>query len=48
MEAIYEETDVKVTEEVESCCTMVDFTSSKKKRRAKGTSEHAEKPKKPR
>ncbi|MCJ8735731.1 hypothetical protein PDJAM_G00250790 [Pangasius djambal] len=48
MEAIYEETDVKVTEEVESCCTLVDLTSSKKKRRTRGTTEHAEKPKKPR
>ncbi|GAA6093610.1 HMG domain-containing protein 3 isoform X1 [Tachysurus ichikawai] len=48
MEAIYEETDVKVTEEVESCCMVVDLTSSKKKRRTKGTTEHAEKPKKPR
>ncbi|KAI5626818.1 HMG domain-containing protein 3 [Silurus asotus] len=48
MEAIYEEMDVKVTEEVESCCTLVNLTSSKKKRRTKGTTEHAEKPKKPR
>lgn len=48
MEAIYEETDVKVTEEVESCYTIVDNASSKKKRRPKGTTEHAEKPKKPR
>ncbi|XP_053371203.1 HMG domain-containing protein 3 [Clarias gariepinus] len=48
MEPIYEETDVKVTEEVESCCTLVALTSSKKKRRTKGTTEHAEKPKKPR
>lgn len=47
MEAICEETDVK-EEEVESCCMLVDLTSSKKKRRTKGTAEHAEKPKKPR
>lgn len=48
MEAVYEETDVRMTEEVESCCTLMDLTSSKKKRRTKGTTEHAEKPKKPR
>ncbi|TSQ35298.1 HMG domain-containing protein 3 [Bagarius yarrelli] len=45
---MYEETDEKVTEEVDSCCTLVDLALSKKKRRSKGAVEHAEKPKKPR
>ncbi|XP_066522882.1 HMG domain-containing protein 3 isoform X2 [Hoplias malabaricus] len=48
MDAIYEETDVKVIEEVESCYTLVDHPSSKKKKRTKGSGEHADKPKKPR
>ncbi|XP_060771181.1 HMG domain-containing protein 3 [Neoarius graeffei] len=49
MEDMYEETDVKVSEEVESCCALVDLTcSSKKKRRTKAITEHAEKHKKPR
>ncbi|KAL6473988.1 hypothetical protein MHYP_G00175490 [Metynnis hypsauchen] len=48
MDAIYEETEVKVIEEVESCYTLVDLPSSKKKKRSKGSGEHADKPKKPR
>uniref|UniRef100_A0A8B9L537 HMG box domain containing 3 n=1 Tax=Astyanax mexicanus TaxID=7994 RepID=A0A8B9L537_ASTMX len=48
MDAIYEETEVKVIEEVESCYTLVDLPSSKKKKRSKGGGEHGDKPKKPR
>ncbi|XP_062850772.1 HMG domain-containing protein 3 [Trichomycterus rosablanca] len=48
MEAMYEETELKVIEEVESCYNVVDLPSAKKKRRSRSSTEHAEKPKRPR
>ncbi|XP_076861976.1 HMG domain-containing protein 3 isoform X2 [Brachyhypopomus gauderio] len=48
MEAMYEEAEVRVMEEVESCCTLVDLPLPKKKKRSKGSGDHTDKPKKPR
>ncbi|KAJ8337580.1 hypothetical protein SKAU_G00365460 [Synaphobranchus kaupii] len=49
MEAVYEETEVKImTEEVESCYTLMEVSSPKRRKKSKGQGDKAEKEKKPR
>ncbi|XP_035263618.1 HMG domain-containing protein 3 [Anguilla anguilla] len=49
MEAVYEDTEVKIiTEEVESCYTLMEVSSPKRRKRSKGQGDKADKEKKPR
>lgn len=49
MEAVYEETEVKIiTEEVESCYTLMEVSSPKRRKKNKGQGDKADKEKKPR
>ncbi|XP_061093104.1 HMG domain-containing protein 3 [Conger conger] len=49
MEAMYEETEVKIiTEEVESCYTLMEVSSPKRRKKSKGQADKTDKEKKPR
>ena len=45
---VYEESDVRIGEEVESCYTLMEVTSPKRKKRNKTQEDSTEKQKKPR